>query len=329
MLFGLFLGASFFIDGLSYATVVRSMRNALQLYRTGTDPSPEHIYVSDGAHNENAGVMPLLQRKCDLIVVCDTGEDSKERFDDVMRVLDLARDRLGCSFRPCNDALSFDVETQLLREFPLTDDTLHLRMQVKYADGKIGDIVILKPRDPRRLQRPNAFSNDQSYRNLHGCCCLCCHTDRWTLCDNVVGSFPHHGTANQFFSQPMFDAYLTLGRVSFREAFGLDLVRPSLALFAVIVCSALLLLTVTAQTLEEPPPSPGLAPMPTVATEPVPAGASEAAASGTSAAAGVGAATATTAATAGALGAVSLTTAVTAPALTMEPEPFVLGAGEA
>jgi len=51
----LFVAISFFVDGLTYAPMVRSLRNALQVFRIG-HAEPEHIYLSDGAHLENLGI---------------------------------------------------------------------------------------------------------------------------------------------------------------------------------------------------------------------------------------------------------------------------------
>eukprot|EP00698_Gefionella_okellyi_P020168 TRINITY_DN6303_c0_g1_i2.p1 TRINITY_DN6303_c0_g1~~TRINITY_DN6303_c0_g1_i2.p1 ORF type:complete len:759 (-),score=120.31 TRINITY_DN6303_c0_g1_i2:1088-3127(-) len=198
----IFFGISFFVDALSYAPLVLSMRNALQLLRTRANP--EHIYLTDGAHLENLGVVPLLAKECDVIVCCDCGADPSESFEDLFIMLKLARRKLGCSFRPPRAAHSMvddaktgkadststayitsaDVESIILRDFAKHKQAMHFRFEIIYPSGKIGQMVVLKPRQPHLVPAFASYPHPPS-KHLHGCCCVGCHTPKcsfWSVC---------------------------------------------------------------------------------------------------------------------------------------------------
>jgi hypothetical protein len=46
------------------------------------------VYVSDGAHGEPTGLLPLLARRASTIVLCDSGEDL---IDECMRLIEAVR----------------------------------------------------------------------------------------------------------------------------------------------------------------------------------------------------------------------------------------------
>ncbi|WP_199797785.1 patatin-like phospholipase family protein [Porphyrobacter sp. TH134] len=60
-----------------------------------TDHDRQRWYLTDGGHFENTGAYALIQRRLDLIVVCDNGADPDYRLDDVMRLVERARTDLG------------------------------------------------------------------------------------------------------------------------------------------------------------------------------------------------------------------------------------------
>ena len=54
---------------------------------------------------------------------------------------------------------------------------------------------------------------------LTGCCCLCCHRNTCrSISECFLGAFPHHITANQFFTPDMFSAYHREGYAACVEA---------------------------------------------------------------------------------------------------------------
>lgn len=58
------------------------------------DDTRQRWYLTDGGHFENTGAYALIQRRLDVIVVCDNGADPDYRLDDVMRLVDRARSDL-------------------------------------------------------------------------------------------------------------------------------------------------------------------------------------------------------------------------------------------
>lgn len=64
-----------------------------------TDDNLQRWYLTDGGHFENTGAYALIQRRLDLIVVCDNGADPDYRLDDVVRLIDRARTDLNAEVR--------------------------------------------------------------------------------------------------------------------------------------------------------------------------------------------------------------------------------------
>ena len=64
-----------------------------------------------------------------------------------------------------------------------------------------------------RLQGIKAISDQSTV--LPGICCECCHDMSWT---KVFGEFPKHGTASQFFTPRVFDAYTNAGKDAIGQA---------------------------------------------------------------------------------------------------------------
>ena len=50
------------------------------------------------------------------------------------------------------------------------------------------------------------------------CCCPCCHCDSSCISERLLGKFPHHITANQFFTPDTFSAYHREGYAACIEA---------------------------------------------------------------------------------------------------------------
>jgi len=42
------------------------------------------------------------------------------------------------------------------------------------------------------------------------------------MIQGIIGKFPHHSTANQFFTEDLFDAYCAVGALALRDALGLE-----------------------------------------------------------------------------------------------------------
>ena len=107
------------------------------------------------------------------------------------------------------------------------------RFQVRYPRDEFneeseGEILLIAPRDPKRgvsdkvdgtvvdiqpFDEPNGLHHGMTLKEddvskLTFCCCECCHQKACHgLPKMFCNQFPHHYTANQFFTPRMFSAY--------------------------------------------------------------------------------------------------------------------------
>jgi hypothetical protein len=142
-----------------------------------TSPKRRYIYVSDGGHWENLGVIELLRRRCTHIVVVDASGDPS--LLDIGRAISIARAELG-------------VEVQLdLAPLAQNDGRSATAPVVvgtfRYPNGDVGDIYVA-----RCVMWPEAPIDLRLY----------------TEHDRL---FPNHPTSNQFMPGERFDAYRALG----------------------------------------------------------------------------------------------------------------------
>jgi hypothetical protein len=156
------------------------------------------IELSDGGHFENLGLYELVRRKLRLIIACDGGADPTFGFSD----LDTLRRRIGADF---GARIEFDdghdpqqLIPARLKEMAPDDagyavpadmaERCFLLGRVNYADGTHGKLIYLKT----TMIEPLGFGV-KAYKGAHH-------------------DFPDQPTADQFFDEEQFDAYLELGR---------------------------------------------------------------------------------------------------------------------
>jgi hypothetical protein len=143
------------------------------------------INLSDGGHIENLGVFELLRRRCKYIVAIDGEEDQKMTFHGLTTLQRLAAIDLG---------VSIEVDLDDLR---LTDKGFsrsHFRLcRIRYPKGhrgsedEFGYLLYVKL---------SLTGNEGEFLR------------RYRLDEPA---FPHHSTADQFFSEAQFEAYRSLG----------------------------------------------------------------------------------------------------------------------
>jgi hypothetical protein len=142
------------------------------------------LYVSDGGHYDNLGLVELLRRRCRTIWCIDASGDVPGRATALSEAILVASGDLGARVKIDLDrfALASDVK---LKDAIL--ENTHAVGTVRYSDGAEGTIVVVK-----------LGLSEDSPDNLHE------HrrTDR---------AFPHHSTLNQVFRADRFDAYRALG----------------------------------------------------------------------------------------------------------------------
>ncbi|MEY2558639.1 MAG: hypothetical protein QOE34_2064 [Verrucomicrobiota bacterium] len=143
------------------------------------------LNVSDGGHIENLGVYELLRRRCKYIVVIDGEQDSKMTFKALTTLQRLAFIDLG---------VHLDLDLDDLRLNALGLSRSHFRFcRIRY------------PKEGRGSEEVHGYllylklsltGNEGEFIR------------RYRLDEPV---FPHHSTADQFFSETQFEAYRSLG----------------------------------------------------------------------------------------------------------------------
>ena len=156
--------------------------------------------LSDGAHSgDNLGLIPLLQRRCRLILAVDAEQDPECSGTSLMNAIRYAETDLGIEIALSLDPLRPDKEGLSAQHFTVG--------RIQYpktptADAAEGCLILLKT----SLTRADPPQVTQfRFVNPH---------------------YPQETTADQFFSEDQFEAYRQLGRVMASALLG---AHPSLA----------------------------------------------------------------------------------------------------
>jgi len=231
---------------------VRFIRELLGVVNVGPTPPPI-LSLSDGGHVENLGILPLLKRKLERIVVINAGcvNEDLGLAHSLLYALNQAREKLHCSFsaedgRDVHEGIRVAVIDRLPGKQPRS-----YRFKVEYYDfttkgeeEKVGEgeILYILPRHPTlglSGQRRNwdEITDDvkidieadlwgsgpdlelEEVDRLTCCCSECCHCSLLLLLPgSFCGVFPNHVTANQFYTPAMFSAYHREGYRACMEA---------------------------------------------------------------------------------------------------------------
>jgi len=161
---------------------------------------PTYLYVSDGGHAENYGLLPLIRRKCRLIIITDGSQDIEGTCLNFLNGLKLAEDRLHCSFLSDSDNESLNNYFQI-QFISNINRKRFAHFKVRYNDGSFGEVVYLKAKSDGK--------------NWNGMCCDCCKScSFWSCC---LGKFPQHSSVNQFFSPGLYRMYQDEGYAAYEE----------------------------------------------------------------------------------------------------------------
>eukprot|EP00794_Sanderia_malayensis_P013871 gene13871-15319_t len=223
---------------------VRYMREVLRINNIGDVP-PAVLYLSDGGHIENLGMLALLKRRLRRIIVADGGFMATEYdvAESLLIALKMAREKLHCSFKGMDgrdieedirDRFIEKVNGKYSRFYRFRVDYYEKTKSTNYETKWVGEgqIILLVPRHPKDCVH---IDEDLAWEKLKSChlgemkrdrwgtsplvtenevdqltvgCCECCHMSFYQCCsDPICGKFPQHVTANQFFTPAMFSAY--------------------------------------------------------------------------------------------------------------------------
>src|SRR5581483_3630595 len=142
-----------------------------------------YLYVSDGGHYENLGLVELLRRQCRTIWCVDASGDKEDTFSTIGQAIAIARaEHLVDDIEISPQEMAPDPKGD-----PRTVRRTHQTGQIRYSDGTTGKLVVIKigvpataPWDVTAFQRRNRF-------------------------------FPCDSTANQLYTAERFEAYRALG----------------------------------------------------------------------------------------------------------------------
>jgi hypothetical protein len=161
------------------------LRYLLKEMRGTMDERLPWLNVSDGGHIENLGVYELLRRRCKYIIAVDGEQDPKMTFHALTTLQRLASIDLGVQ-------IDLDLDDLRLNEKGLSRS--HFRFaRIRYPrDGRgsedlYGYLLYVKL---------SLTGNEGEFIR------------RYRLDEPA---FPHHSTADQFFSEAQFEAYRSLG----------------------------------------------------------------------------------------------------------------------
>lgn len=243
---------------------VRFIRGFLSIHNIGTSPPPI-LRLSDGGHFENLALLPLLDKKLKKIVIfdgsCNPGDE--KYAESLLTALELAREKLHCSFvgmsgRDINEDIRVEFLQMNSKQRPRS-----YKFKVQYydqADTNLpvsdGEILFIAPRHPSEskplkpeTEQPKSWEyfgmqleadkwgespelKDVEADRLTFCCCPSCHCYSSSSCscrcisERLLGKFPHHITANQFFTPDTFSAYHREGYAACIEAGVADFLSP-------------------------------------------------------------------------------------------------------
>ena len=234
---------------------VRVIRELLEAVNVGPTPPPI-LYLSDGGHVENLGLLPLLKKRLQKIVVVDAGVLEEEGLaGDLMSAMKKAREKLRCSFIGMNGRDVYEDLRMKIIDRPASKQPRSYRFKVEYydyddegEDQKVGEgeVLYILPRHPRHglsgegkswsevtgdvkvdieadLWGSGPEVEAEEVERLTCCCCECCHCSPMQfLSGSLCGVFPYHSTANQFFTPAMFTAYHREGYRACMEAHAVE-----------------------------------------------------------------------------------------------------------
>jgi hypothetical protein len=146
--------------------------------------SSKFLYVTDGGHYENLGLIELLRRGCTLIYCLDASGDHEETFHTLGEAIALARTDLQVEIDVRPDPMRPSKDSEALTDFVVGKIRYPNEIDGKKVEGTLvyGKATVTKdaPWDVRDFRERDK-------------------------------RFPNHSTIDQFFNEQKFEAYRALG----------------------------------------------------------------------------------------------------------------------
>ena len=168
----------------------------------GSSPGrSRYVYVSDGGHFDNLGLVELLARRCDWIFTIDASGDAIDTFGTLGCALAIAEAELGITvdIDPEGDMAPTPDAPTLVRS-TFSRGVIHYPARPASAEGPAvpaseGTLLVVKAGVPA-----DAPWDVASYHARYP-------------------RFPTDPTSDQLYPAPRFDAYVSLGRFAMRSAY--------------------------------------------------------------------------------------------------------------
>eukprot|EP00929_Paragymnodinium_shiwhaense_P058871 TRINITY_DN29491_c0_g1_i1.p1 TRINITY_DN29491_c0_g1~~TRINITY_DN29491_c0_g1_i1.p1 ORF type:complete len:952 (+),score=112.91 TRINITY_DN29491_c0_g1_i1:111-2966(+) len=219
---------------------IRLIHQATQFYHQADRP-PSLIYVTDGGLQDCCGLMQLMRRRSERILLVLAAEDPDDDLSVLKVTMDMVQEaKLGSFYDPEDPRRDINVMFDRYRK-DKSIPYLHLGIVYGWDDGSDsrsnnldgqaceahGHLIIVKNRVPPHLMEEGlppllteetvlgqGYESDSSQTDeglrqteLGGCCCDCCH---YNGC-NCGTRFPHIPSANQCFTPQLFSCLCRLG----------------------------------------------------------------------------------------------------------------------
>jgi hypothetical protein len=181
------------VDGWHEPGAYYVLREALGVLR----PDARFVYLSDGGHWENLGLVELLRRQCTHVLCFDASSEPTGAGQDIGRAMALARSDLGVR-------VELDPRPTIAGDGGLAADVA-ARGTIRYPHRA----------EEAKLVYAKAVLTGASSWDLHA----------FRRRDHV---FPNHPTGQQIFTDEQFEAYRALGHAAGHRAF--ELLNPAPAL---------------------------------------------------------------------------------------------------
>ena len=167
----------------------------------------KYLYVTDGGHYENLGLVELLRRGCTRIY-CFDASNSKTAFKDLGEAIALARNELGVAIHIDPRPLKPDEKTGFAETDTVLGTFTYRKKPGDKGDPITGTLiyahnVLTKPPDPTEPPQPPADDDDP-----------------WDVYayQEVDPKFPHNSTVDQLYTDQKFEGYRVLGEVAGKRA---------------------------------------------------------------------------------------------------------------
>lgn len=229
-----FFGFLHYVKFLLHSPGIRHLHQASRYYHHAPRP-PNLIYVTDGGVQDCTGILQLIRRRCERILLVLASSDADDDLGVLRATIEMAAaEKLGSFYDPGDPRSDVRVALEAYRS-DKARPYLHLGIRYGWECGssaQLGRLIIVKNRLPPDLQseqiqellteedilqgRSGGSDSCAELMQAHlaGCCCDCCHSHRC----NFGPKFPHISNANQCLTPQLFNGLCRLGYAISGEA---------------------------------------------------------------------------------------------------------------